>query len=88
VDDWDDRVAQATARVENVLSNEMRELTGSMVTKFVVSFEYITPDGERSVASMASPGLMKWDVNGLLTFVMRNDELDSIKQIIDGTEGG
>ena len=57
-----------------------------MLVKFIASFEYIDQEGTRNFASMASPGLMKWDVAGLLTYVLRNDELDSIKQLIQGED--
>lgn len=80
-------VAAATDRVEEALGAGMRDLDGSMVIKWVVTFEYLNQDGERGIATLASPGLMKWDVEGMLRHVLKNDDLDSLRQMLQPDEG-
>lgn len=79
-------MAAATREVENTLSRMLSGLNGAMVVKWVAAFEYIAPDGTRAVASMAPNEMMKWDVAGLLTYVLKNDELDTLRQIIRGDD--
>jgi hypothetical protein len=78
---WEQRVAAANRRVEDAVSEALNDL-GLVPLKFVASFEYMDYEGERGVASFASPGIMKWDVHGLLDHVLRRDNLDTLSQLI------
>jgi hypothetical protein len=54
------------------------------MVKFISVFEYIDTEGVRQMASMASPDLMKWDVEGMLRYVLKNDDLDTLRQALGG----
>lgn len=79
-------VAAANAQVENALSTALQQLDDTYLVKWVVAFEYLSPTGDRLLGSLASAGLMKWDVTGMLTHILKTDELDSLQQLIRGPD--
>jgi hypothetical protein len=82
----DDQLRRATNAVDDTLSAELHAYNGGRVLKWVATFEYLDTYGERQIATMASPDLMKWDVEGMLRHVLKNDDLDTLRQMF--TDGG
>lgn len=80
----EEAVAEIARRVEAALADGLHRHLDLFPVKWVTVFEYMDTEGDRGIASLASPGLMKWDVTGLLTEILHYDAADTIRNMING----
>jgi hypothetical protein len=75
------------SRSENAISGVVNDLRGGLVTKWFAVYEFVDESGDRDLATMSTDGLMRWDVQGMLDYVMDGNKAARFAAYLEGDKG-